>query len=122
MHIVILAEKPNQAKDISQIFKNVKRNNGYYEIIDNDFFPNASVTLTYGIGHLVGLALPTAYDEKYKQWRKQDLPIFPQNFKFEVTKGTKDQFQTVKKLLKQADTLIIATDSDREGENSATCF
>ena len=63
MHIVILAEKPNQAKDISQIFKNVKRNNGYYEITDNDFFPNASVTLTYGIGHLVGLALPTAYDE-----------------------------------------------------------
>ena len=119
MHIVILAEKPNQAKDISQIFKNVKRNNGYYEITDNDFFPNASVTLTYGIGHLVGLALPTAYDEKYKQWRKQDLPIFPQNFKFEVTKGTKDQFQTVKKLLKQADTLIIATDSDREGENIA---
>lgn len=37
MHIVILAEKPNQAKDISQIFKNVKRNNGYYEITDNDF-------------------------------------------------------------------------------------
>ena len=63
MHIVILAEKPNQAKDISQIFKNVKRNNGYYEITDNDFFPNASVTLTYGIGHLVGLALPTAYDK-----------------------------------------------------------
>lgn len=52
----------------------------------------------------------------------ESLPIFPDRYDFEVAKDKGKQFKIVAELLKKANTIIVATDSDREGENSATCF
>ncbi|EAC9277015.1 hypothetical protein GTI81_13035 [Enterococcus faecalis] len=78
--------------------------------------------MTYGFGHLVELAPPNHYDEKWSKWSLETLPIFPEKYDFQVAKDKKEQFNIVSDLLRKSDTIIIATDSDREGENSATCF
>ncbi len=75
--------------------------------------------MTYGLGHLVELATPDKYDQKYQQWALSNLPIFPDKYKFEVAASKKDQFKVVKDLLTKADTIIVATDSGREGSNIA---
>src|SRR5699024_10213800 len=75
--------------------------------------------VTWGIGHLVGLAEPETYSEDYKKWSMDNLPILPSQMKYQVNKKTSKQFNVVKGLLKKADSIIIATDPDREGENIA---
>lgn len=65
------------------------------------------------------LAEPGHYDEKWQNWKLESLPIFPDRYDFEVATDKKKQFKIVAKLLKQANTIIVATDSDREGENIA---
>src|SRR5699024_7240930 len=75
--------------------------------------------ITWGFGHLVELVPPDTYKESWKQWRLDNLPIFPETFQFQVGKDTKKQFNVVKQLLKETDEIIVATDCDREGENIA---
>lgn len=110
---VILAEKPNQAADYAAAFKISERKDGYY-IVSNDDYTNAIIT--YGYGHLISLLAPDEYDEKYKNWNLSTLPIFPDSFKFKVSKGKSKQFNIVKKHLDAAYEIVIATDPDREGE------
>ncbi|KRN74780.1 hypothetical protein IV73_GL001056 [Weissella kandleri] len=117
MKIVILAEKPSQATSYSKAFNNSNKQEGYIEV-SNEYF-NGETKITYGFGHLVELFLPEQYDEKYKKWDINNLPIIPSPFKFKIGKGKKTQFNIVKKLLSEADQIIIATDADREGENIA---
>lgn len=114
---VILAEKPSQALAYASVFKHTKYD-GYYHVYPCSVFPNGA-TITYGIGHLVELKEPHEYDEKYKNWKLEDLPIIPKEFQFKVSDDKKKQFKIVKDLLEQAREIIIATDSDREGENIA---
>lgn len=114
MKTVILAEKPSQAKVYAETFKQRKRHEGYYEIIDPLF--TGEVTITYGFGHLVDMVPPGAYDERWAKWSLANLPIFPDTFRYEVPKDKQAQFSIVKRELQSADTIIIATDSDREGE------
>ena len=71
------------------------------------------------LGHLVELAEPGHYDEKWQNWKLESLPIFPDRYDFEVAKDKGKQFKIVAELLKKANTIIVATDSDREGENIA---
>ncbi|EJX43826.1 toprim domain protein, partial [Enterococcus faecium S447] len=59
---------------------------------------------------------PDMYDEKWKQWSLAHLPIFPNQYHYHVPKDKKKQFNVVKRQLQSADTVVIATDSDREGE------
>lgn len=115
---LILAEKPDQAKHYSEAFKTVIKKDGYFEIIDNEYF-KGKVYLTWGFGHLVKLIEPEGYKAEWKKWDLKDLPIFPEKFKFEVDSSKRKQFNIVKKLLNEADEIIIGTDSDREGENIA---
>lgn len=75
--------------------------------------------MTYGLGHLVELATPDKYDQKYQQWALSNLPIFPDKYKFEVSASKRTQFKIVKDLLAKADIIIVATDSGREGSNIA---
>ncbi|WP_257610789.1 toprim domain-containing protein, partial [Oenococcus oeni] len=100
-----------------EAFKNSTKKEGYFSVSDpvlvNETF------ITYGFGHLVELATPEKYDQKYKRWSFSNLPIFPDKYKFIVPRDKKTQFKIVKDLLMKADTIIIATDSDREGENIA---
>ena len=110
---VILAEKPSQAKAYTEAFSKVEKKDGYYSVSDNEL-PNA--TITYGYGHLVSLYEPEKYNSDWKKWRLDTLPIFPENYQFQVSKGKSKQYKIVKGLLDKADNIIIATDSDREGE------
>lgn len=116
---VILAEKPKQAevyaKALSQE-KPKKINNSHFKI-STDIL--GEVVVTWGIGHLVGLAYPVVYDEKYKRFDMANYPFLPEELIYEVSKTTKTQFKEVKALLEDATEIIIATDPDREGENIA---
>lgn len=117
MTTVILAEKPSQAKAYVDSFASATKHPGYYTVNDPILAPNTIVT--YGFGHLVELVTPDKYDEKYKRWSLDNLPIFPETYKYTVPKDKQAQFKIVKDLLKQARTIIVATDADREGENIA---
>jgi DNA topoisomerase-3 len=117
MTTVILAEKPSQARSYVQAFQKSTKKQGYYTVSDPVLPENTLVT--YGLGHLVELATPDKYDQKYQQWALSNLPIFPDKYKFIVPTDKKKQFKVVKDLLTKADTIIVATDSDREGENIA---
>lgn len=114
--VLILAEKPNQALAYSTAMTSFKKCDGYFDVSDPIF---GEAKITYGFGHLVELAEPTEYSEEYSKWSLDNLPILPQQYKFRVGKGKSKQFNIVKKLLKEADEIIIATDCDREGENIA---
>lgn len=110
---VILAEKPSQAAAYAAAFTKRERKDGYYNVSDNIF---SNAVITYGFGHLVSLYEPQDYDKNLKKWDLAKLPIVPEQFKFKVGSGKSKQYNIVKKQLDEADTIIIATDSDREGE------
>lgn len=121
MSIVILAEKPSQGKDYAEAFKNSSRKNGYIEVSDDRFLNGEKAFITWGFGHLIELAKPEDYKEEWKVWNLDTLPILPNEYMFQVSNdgGVRKQFSLVKKLLKQATEIIVATDPDREGENIA---
>lgn len=107
---LVLAEKPSVARDIARVL-GAKRNG-------NDFIEGDKYVITWALGHLVTLADPDAYDDKYKAWRLEDLPMLPQKMKLVVIKQVSKQFKTVSSLMNRSDIdkLIIATDAGREGE------
>src|SRR5699024_1957211 len=73
----------------------------------------------WGYGHLVELVSPEQYNTTWKQWKLEQLPMFPDQFQFQESKDKKKQFYIAKKLLNNASEIIVATDCDREGENTA---
>lgn len=72
--------------------------------------------ITWAIGHLLGLAEPDAYDDKYKKWNFYDLPIMPEQFKIVPNPKTKDQLKTIGELAKRCDAVVNACDAGREGQ------
>ncbi|MFS0577481.1 DNA topoisomerase 3 [Sporosarcina sp. 179-K 3D1 HS] len=115
MKPVILAEKPSQAKAYADAFS-VRRHEGYLEINPCPIFPKGAY-ITWGVGHLVELKEPKAYDARWNRWTLGSLPILPDRYEFQVAKGKFKQFQVVKKLIRGTDTVINACDVDREGSN-----
>lgn len=115
---VILAEKPSQGRAYADAFRNTIKKDGYIEVVDSRFF-NGKAFITWGFGHLVELVEPEQYKDEWKRWSMNTLPIFPEQFKFQVAKDKRKQFAVVKKLLHSATGIIVATDCDREGENIA---
>lgn len=105
---LFLCEKPSQGKDIAKAVSAYQRGDGCYS--------GQGVTVTWCIGHLVEAAQPEAYDEQYKRWNLDHLPILPQHWRVEIKSTTAAQFKIVKKLIGQASEIVIATDADREGE------
>ncbi|HWI46593.1 MAG TPA: DNA topoisomerase 3, partial [Rummeliibacillus sp.] len=114
--VVILAEKPSQAKAYADAFKVAKKTKNYIELQPSATFPQGA-TITWGIGHLVELKQPADYKPEWKRWSLAQLPMIPEKYEFRVSKGKWDQFQEVKRLFKEADLLINACDVDREGSN-----
>ncbi|WP_010287696.1 type IA DNA topoisomerase [Kurthia massiliensis] len=114
--IVILAEKPSQAKAYAEAFKVAKKTKHFITLAPDAIFPDGA-TITWGIGHLVELKAPAEYDSAWKRWKLDVLPMIPKKYEYKVAKGKWEQFQEVKKLLKQADLIINACDVDREGSN-----
>ncbi|MBL5862088.1 DNA topoisomerase III [Serratia fonticola] len=105
---LFLCEKPSQGKDIARVLGAGQRGTGCYS--------NATTTVTWCIGHLVEAASPEAYDEQYKRWSLDQLPIIPSAWRIDVKSSTAAQFKIVKHLIGKATELVIATDADREGE------
>ncbi|MCI9106099.1 MAG: DNA topoisomerase III [Lachnospiraceae bacterium] len=110
MKSLIIAEKPSVARDIARVMKCSKQGNGYIE--------GSQYIVTWGLGHLVELADPEAYNPEYKQWKMEHLPLLPDPFKLMVIPQTSKQYAAVKSQLhrKDVDEIIIATDAGREGE------
>lgn len=110
MKSLVIAEKPSVARDIARVLKCGRQINGAIE--------GGAYIVTWGLGHLVELADPEAYDPKYREWRMEDLPMMPEPFKLEVIRQTTKQYQAVKAQIHRKDVgeIIIATDAGREGE------
>ena len=116
---VIIAEKPSLARNIVAGIGKMNTKKGYYE--------NDEYIVTYAFGHLFTLCDIEDYKPKKDgKWTMDNLPCFPEKFKFrlkkdknnEVDKGVKEQFEIIKQLVNRndVDTIINAGDSDREGE------
>lgn len=108
--ILVLAEKPSVGRDLARVLKCNIKGNGYLE--GNKYI------VTWALGHLVTLADPEAYDDKYKKWSMDTLPMLPKRMKLNVIGKTGKQFSQVKKVMTRndIDELVIATDAGREGE------
>ncbi|MNF60541.1 DNA topoisomerase 3 [compost metagenome] len=105
---LFLCEKPSQGRDIAKVLGATRRGEGCLLGIET--------AVTWCIGHLLEAAPPEAYGEQYKRWSLEHLPIIPLEWKVEVKPKTATQFKVIKRLLKEASTVVIATDADREGE------
>lgn len=114
--VVILAEKPSQAKAYAEAFTIQEKTKTYILLKPDDTFPDGA-TITWGVGHLVELKEPHDYKPEWKRWKLDQLPIVPERFLEKVSKGKWEQFQAVKKLFQQAGVIINAADVDREGSN-----
>ena len=108
---LVIAEKPSVAISIAKVIGATKKKDGYYE--------GNGYRVSWCVGHLIQMANPDAYDEKYAKWNIEDLPIVPKEYKYEVAKATKKQFNILKKLMndKDVDIVINACDAGREGES-----
>ncbi|WP_100373511.1 DNA topoisomerase III [Bacillus sp. FJAT-45037] len=113
---VIIAEKPDQGAKLAAPFPS-KKEQGAIVIKPCEMFPQGAY-VTWAVGHLCELRPPEHYDEKWKTWKLDTLPILPHTFEFQISKGKYKQFQVVKKLLKHPDVseVIMAGDAGREGE------
>lgn len=107
---LVLAEKPSVGKDIARVLNCKLDKNGY---IEGDKY-----IVTWAFGHLVTLASPESYGEKYKSWKIEDLPMLPNKLKTVTINKTHKQFNTVKAQMNREDVgeIVIATDAGREGE------
>ena len=107
---LVITEKPSVAAAIAKVIGATERKDGYFQ--------GSGYLVSWCVGHLVELAMPQAYDEKYGKWRKEDLPILPEKWKYQIYQSTKKQFQTLKSLMARKDVteLCCATDAGREGE------
>src|SRR6201985_666110 len=94
---LVIAEKPSVGKDLIKVLPgSFTKGEGFLEGPDH--------VVTWAVGHLVQLADPDEYDEKYKKWRMPDLPIVPTKFKLVVRdERSKKQMTVVKRALDRDD-------------------
>ena len=108
--ILVIAEKPSVGAAIGKVLGASCRKDGYLE--GNNYI------VSWCVGHLVGLADASSYDERFAKWRYSDLPIVPDEWLFEVPKDKQKQFKVLCDLMldKRVTELVCATDAGREGE------
>lgn len=108
---LVIAEKPSVGVALAKAIGVNQRRDGYFE--GNGYI------VSWCVGHLVRMANPDKYNEKYAKWKIEDLPIFPEEYLYELNSKTKKQFALLKKLMqdKNVDTVINACDAGREGES-----
>lgn len=108
--ILYIAEKPSVGRAVADVLpKPHQKGDGFIRVANGD-------VITWCIGHLLEQAEPDAYDPEYKKWKKEHLPIIPVEWKHQVKRQTRSQFNTVKKLIKEADHLVNMGDPDRVGQ------
>ena len=105
-----IAEKPSVAKDLAEILGAKARYDGYYE--GNGYL------VSWTFGHLCTLKEPQDYNENWKYWKIEDLPILPPNFGIKIKKnqGVQKQFKLIENLLGKATEVINCGDAGQEGE------
>ena len=110
MSKLVICEKPSVAKSIASALGVTSRADGYFE--------GCGWLISWCIGHLVGLADAAAYDDRYKKWRYEDLPILPDPFRYVVSEEKAVQFHVLQSLMERSDVteLVNACDAGREGE------
>ncbi|MBM6926713.1 DNA topoisomerase 3 [Pseudoflavonifractor phocaeensis] len=110
MSKLVICEKPSVAKSIASALGVTSRADGYFE--------GGGWLISWCIGHLVGLADAAAYDDRYKKWRYEDLPILPNPFRYVVSEEKTAQFHILRSLMERPDVteLVNACDAGREGE------
>jgi DNA topoisomerase III len=110
MTTAVIAEKPSVARDLAEVLGAKKSANGYLY--------GKGYTVSWALGHLVGLAEPHEMNPAWKRWQWDQLPIIPRTWPLITYKNTKKQFEIVSKLMNASDTdtIICATDAGREGE------
>lgn len=107
---LVIAEKPSVAQTIAKVLGAAERKDGYVQ--GNGYI------VSWCVGHLAALVNPESYDEKYKAWNFETLPIIPETWKFGILPSTKKQFYVLKELMFRSDIdeIVCATDAGREGE------
>lgn len=108
--IAVLAEKPSVARDIARVLNASKRGEGYLH--------GEGYIVTWAIGHLVALAQPHEMRPEWKGWRRDRLPMIPDQWPLVVGEQTKDQYEVVRKIITspKVEEIVCATDAGREGE------
>ena len=107
---LIITEKPSVAQEFAKVLQVSGRRDGYIE--------NSEYVITWCVGHLVGLVYPESYDEKYKKWKLEDLPFLPKDYKYDVIKDVKKQYDIVHGMLMREDIERVywAGDAGKEGQ------
>lgn len=110
MKYLVIAEKPSVSKSIAKVIGAYRQEDGYLE--------GGDCVVSWCLGHLAEYAAPEHYDERYENWRFEDLPILPDEWKLLVHSTKKPQFNVLRKLLrsKKFDYVVNACDAGREGE------
>ena len=107
---LVIAEKPSVARSIAGVIGATEKHDGYLQ--GNGYL------VSWCIGHLVSFADAGRYDERYKKWRYEDLPILPETWQYIIPDEKKQQFDILRSLMERPDVtgLVCATDAGREGE------
>ena len=110
MYRLVIAEKPSVAMSIAKVLGATARKEGHME--------GGGWLVSWCVGHLAGLAEPAAYDPRYDKWRREDLPILPENWRFTIGRDKREQFDVLRTLLRREDVseVVNACDAGREGE------
>ncbi len=109
MKTLVIAEKPDMGRSIAAVMEPKAVNK-------RTCLEGERYIITWAIGHLIGLAEPDHYDDKYKKWRLSDLPIIPDRFRLLPNPRTKDQLAVIKELAARCGELVNACDAGREGQ------
>lgn len=109
MKTLVIAEKPDMGRNIASVIEPRASNKRTH-------LEGEGYIVTWAIGHLIGLAEPDHYDDRYKKWNFNDLPIIPDTFKLLPNYRTKDQLKVIAELAKQCDRIVNACDAGREGQ------
>ena len=107
---LVIAEKPSVGAAIAAVLGANEKRSGYFE--------GSGYLVSWCIGHLISLADAATYNEQYRKWKYDDLPIVPQDWQFTVASGKEQQFSVLKDLMRRSDVseIVNACDSGREGE------
>lgn len=107
---LIITEKPSVAQEFAKVLDVSGRKDGYIE--------NSDYVITWCVGHLVSLVYPESYDIKYKEWRLEDLPFLPEQYKYDVIGSVRKQYEIVHHALhrEDIDTVYWAGDAGKEGQ------
>lgn len=104
-HKLVIAEKPSVARSIAGVIGATEKHAGYLE--------GNGYVVSWCIGHLVSFADAGRYDERFKKWRYEDLPILPEPWQYIIPDDKKQQFDVLRSLMERDDVtgLVCATDA-----------